>query len=530
MARFLALVVVAALVAAACGGGNEPQSESTATSPPATASTTDSREPAVETQPTRPASSSTPVDPDPDTTAPPTQPTAPPVAGGSDAGDAYFEGLGNTGYDALAYDLTITADPQRDDITASTTMTAIAQVGLSSFNLDLVGLEVTAVRLVSAASAEELSSAAGDAGDASHERVGAELVITPESPIAAGDLFAVTVEYQGVPMGVESPAWRDVVGWRDTGEFLYVVSEPTGAHGWYPVNDHPSDKATYTITVNVPEGIEAIANGVLTAMTEEPDGTVTWTYMARDPIASYLVTVGIGELVLSESRTEDGTILRDAYRPSVEARARPQVELQEEMLDVFGDLFGPYPFEVYGALVVDDDFGGALETQTLSVFSGGLFGGPFGEIVVAHELAHQWFGDSVTPSTWRDVWLNEGFATYAEWLWREASDPSFDIDARAEERARAGRSIWSPPGDPGPEGLFDSTVYQRGALTLHALRRTIGDDAFFDTLRTYTSTHANSNVSTADFIAVAESVSGQELDDLFDSWLYGDLTPELPSN
>ena len=196
----------------------------------------------------------------------------------------------------------------------------------------------------------------------------------------------------------------------------------------------------------------------------------------------------------------------------------------------FAELFGPYPFEVYGALVVFDDFRGALETQTLSVFSGRLFGGLAGELVVAHELGHQWFGDSLTPTTWRDIWLNEGFATYSEWLWQEISNPAFDIDDYARSLAESGRPVWPAPGDPGPEGLFDSTVYNRGALTLHALRLTVGDDAFFKTLRTYAERFAYRNVTTADFVAVAEDVSGQDLADLFDAWLYGDVTPELPDS
>jgi aminopeptidase N len=438
------------------------------------------------------------------------------VAGADSAGDPYFAGLGNGGYDALSYDIDLAFDPSFDVMEATSTMTAIAVAGLLSFNLDLVGLDVTEVAV--------------DGRAADWEHVDAELVIMPVEPIVAGDEFEVAVTYQGTPMGVASPAWRDVVGWQDAGPYSYVISQPTGAHGWMPVNDHPRDKAMYRISATVPDDLVAIANGVRVSSVNNGDGTTTWSYAARDPIASYLVTIGIGDFEIVESISETGTPIRNAYRPGTQLLAQTAVGLQGEMLAVFTELFGPYPFEVYGALVVDDNFGGALEAQTLSVFSSNLFGGSFGEIVVAHELAHQWFGDSLTPSTWQDIWLNEGFATYAEWLWRESSDATFDIDAHATNRAKSGRAIWSPPGDPGAEGLFDSTVYQRGGLTLHALRRTVGDEAFFDTLRTYTQLHAYGNVSTADFVAVAEEVSGMSLGGLFDSWLYTGETPELPGD
>ena len=450
----------------------------------------------------------------PTSTASTVDPGAPPVAGGSDWGDPYFEGLGNTGYDALSYDLHFVIDPKVAELAGTTTMRAVATIGLSAFNLDFSGLEVLSVEV------------GDEAAGFRHEDQ--ELVITPVLPIEAGAIFEVTVVYTGEPRGVPSPAWRDLVGWTAADDFTYVVSEPVGAHGWYPVNDHPGDKATYTISANVPVGTEVVANGVLESIADGGDGTETWRYVARDPIASYLVTMAVGEFVIRESVSETGIAIRDAYSPATEARAKPAVERQSEMIAVFEDLFGPYPFEVYGALIVDDDFGGALEKQTLSVFSAGVLGGSSGEAVVAHELGHQWFGDSLTPSAWQDIWLNEGFATYSEWLWSEVSNPSFDIDEKARSVATSGGPVWSAPGSPGPEGLFDPTVYFRGALTLHALRLTVGDDAFFATLRTYVERFAYRNVSTADFIAVAEEVSGRALTDLFDVWLYDDRTPELP--
>jgi len=513
MRRCVAVVAILGVIALGCSD-SDVDDGSVATSTSVVSTTTSAVDAdAVTPPPTQP--STTTSDVPPTTRATTAAPDLPPVPGAASAGDEYFDGLGNGGYDALHYDLDFTIDPAVDEMDAVMTMTALATQTLSSLNLDLVGLTVTGVEV--------------NAAEVSFRHEEEELVIdTSVSPLISGVVFEVVVRYEGTPEGVLSPAWRDRVGWQDAGEYSYVVSEPTGAHGWYPVNDHPIDKATYSISATIPDGLQAIANGLLIDTADNSDGTTTWRYEARDPIASYLVTVAVGEFVFHEAVSETGTPLRDAYRPATELRAKPAIDLQGEMLAVFSELFGPYPFEVYGALVVDDNFGGALETQTLSVFSGSLFGGPFGEIVVAHELAHQWFGDSLTPATWQDIWLNEGFATYAEWVWQEATDPAFDIDAEAASLARSGRSIWKGPGDPGPAGLFDSTVYIRGGLTLHALRRTVGDDAFFETLRTYTRRFAYGNVSTADFIAVAEEISGHELGALFDAWLYDDTTPELP--
>ena len=511
MGKSVAILVILGVVAVGCSDRDR-NDVPAATS---TSAASESSSSAISVVPPTELPTTTSSDPPPTTTATTAAPELPPIAGASSAGDEYFDGLGNGGYDALHYDIDFAIDPAIDEMEAVMTMRALATQTLSSLNLDLVGLTVTAVEV--------------DGVETGFVHEAEELVIDAGlTPLRSGEEFEVVVFYEGTPEGVLSPAWRDRVGWRDAGEFSYVVSEPTGAHGWYPVNDHPIDKATYSISATVPSDLQVIANGVLVDVKENEDETTTWRYRARDPMASYLVTVAIGEFSFHETVSETGTPLRDAYRASSELSAKSAIDLQGEMLGVFSELFGPYPFEVYGALVVDDNFGGALEAQTLSVFSSSLFGGPFGEIVVAHELAHQWFGNSLTPATWRDIWLNEGFATYGEWVWQEATDPAFDIDATAERLARQGRPAWSGPGDPGPEGLFDSTVYIRGALTLHAVRRTVGDDAFFDTLRTYTHRFAHGNVTTADFIAVAEEVSGRELDVLFNAWLYDDTTPELP--
>jgi aminopeptidase N len=439
-------------------------------------------------------------------------------AGAAGVDDPYFPELGNGGYDVISYDLALIVDPEIDALVGEMVVTAVASQGLTAFNLDLAGFDIDSIT-VDVGAGPEPATFVRDLG---------ELTVIPTTSIVAGSSFVTAVEYRGEPTQISSPAWGNGVGWIDVGPYSYVVSEPSGAHGFMPVNDHPSDKALYRFLVTVPEGVVVAANGLLTSQTEGPLG-VTWVYEPRDPIASYLVTIAVGEFVTDETVTESGVVLRDFYRPSVADRARPYVELHAEMIEVLSALFGPYPFEAYGALVVDDDFGGALETQTLSAFSGGIFSNPvLAETIVVHELAHQWFGDALTPLTWNDIWLNEGFATYAEWLWRESNEPGFDIDAYTADLAERGGVFWGPPGDPGPEGLFDPTVYQRGGLTLHAVRQTIGDAAFFDAMQSYVSSHLHSTVSTSDFVAAMETASGTDLDELFDEWLFGEQTPAMP--
>jgi aminopeptidase N len=196
------------------------------------------------------------------------------------------------------------------------------------------------------------------------------------------------------------------------------------------------------------------------------------------------------------------------------------------MIDYFDDLFGPYPFTSYGAVVVDEPLGLALETQTVSTFGSDLLD----EEIVAHELAHQWFGNSVTVERWQDIWLNEGFATYGEWLWAAHAGGN-DVDTLARQTAGEagdGRDLGPPPGDPGPGELFAPSIYVRGALTLHALRLTIGDNLFFAVLQAWTGSNSGGNATTEEFIALAEQTSGQRLGDLFDAWLDAETMPALP--
>ena len=452
----------------------------------------------------------------PTTTLAPAATTAPPPAtvvgidAGDGAGDAYYPSLGNAGYDVDRYDVDIRADPPATDISVRVTITATALVALASFHLDLAGMTVSAVRV--------------DGAGAVFVREADELVVRPAQPIPAGTVFTTVVEYSGTP-GPVRDAERTALGWLRTASSTYVVSEPNGAHGWLASNDHPSDKARFAFRIDVPEGVTAAANGRLTS-SGTTAGRTTWVWEGDGPMATYLATVAIGTYrVVDTGTTAGGVRIRhvvpvanaDAYLGALAGTA--------QLVDELAAMFGPYPFADYGVLVIDARLGYALETQTLSLFDRAIALSAESRTIQVHELAHQWFGNSVTPTAWRDVWLNEGFATYAESLHRERTEPGFDIDAAMRALAR---TRFAAIGDPGPEKLFDKSVYQRGALALHALRRTVGDDAFFRVLRTWATERAHGNGATADFVALASRVSGRDVAPLLTAWLAADPMPTLP--
>ncbi|MGV3759401.1 MAG: M1 family metallopeptidase [Actinomycetota bacterium] len=441
-----------------------------------------------------------------------TAPSLDGAAGAPGVGDPYFPDLGNGGYDVEHYDLELTWDADAGRLTGRATIEAVATQDLSRFNLDLVGLEV--------------SEADVDGADAEVDRAGRELQLTPAATIADGARFTTVVAYAGIPTPVPDGTDLFEVGWQTDVREAYVVSEPAGAATFYPVNDHPTDKATYTLEVTAPEDQVVAASGLLVGEPEAGDGTRTWTYEATDPMASYLLQVAIGNYELVDAGTFGDTVIRHAFHRSLAESARVTVERTAEMIDVLDDVYGPYPFEAYGVLAVDEPLGFALETQTLTIIGSDIARwGRRADDILLHELAHQWVGNLVSPATWKDIWLNEGFATYSEWLWSERTGGA-PAASRARGLVGSSADLDVPPGDPGTGELFITSVYWRGGMALQALREEIGDDAFFTLLRRWVEDHRGSTASTEDLVALAEEVSGQDLDELFDAWIYA---TELPS-
>ncbi len=433
------------------------------------------------------------------------------TAGEPNVGDPYTPDSGATGYDVEHYDIAIDYDPDDGRIEGTTTISATATEDLSSFSVDLLTLEVSEVLV--------------DGEEAEVDVEGRDVEITPSEPLVEGATFTAEITYGGVPEPVLSAGFE--TGWLSSAEGgAFVIGEPDGAATWFPSNDHPSDKASFNFDVTVPRGLEVAANGEFLGRQRNGD-TVTWSWEEDDPMATYLATVAIDEFRVVEEETADGLPLVSFYPDGQADQLTEEFSDAEAMIAAFEERFGPYPFDEYGAIVVPTSLGLALETQTRSIFGTDVAGL---EHFRAHELAHQWFGDSVTPERWEDIWLNEGFATYGELLWEEASDPGYDIDAAAEDR-RQGLIVTGdtePILDPGPHRWFAEAVYQRGGLLLHALRRTVGDDVFFEILQRWSADFALANGTTEDFIALAEELSGEELDDFFEAWLEGDEIPELP--
>jgi aminopeptidase N len=434
------------------------------------------------------------------------QPGAPGV------GDPYYPGLGNGGFDVDHYTLDLTWLADQGLLEGVVTIDARATQDLSRFNLDLSGLEVRGVTV------------AGDAAEVVHE--GRELQIDPADDIAQGTAFTAVVTYSGKPTPI--PEGTDIfdLGWHIDGREAFVASEPSGAQTFFPVSDHPTDKATYTIRVTAPEDQTVAANGLLVSENDTGHGTRSWTYEASDPMASYLVQIAIGDYELVDAGKVGEVTIRHAFHRSVADQAAVAVDRTADMITLLDDIFGPYPFEAYGVVAVDEPLGFALETQTLTIIGSDIASfGRGADQILLHELAHQWVGDTVSPTTWQDIWLNEGFATYAEWLWLERTGQGSAAD---EARQYEGTSeLDPPPGDPGPEELFAGTVYLRGGMTLQALREQVGDDAFFETLGRWIDEHRDSTGSTEDFVALAEEISGQDLGDLFQRWLYDEGLPDL---
>lgn len=440
-----------------------------------------------------------------------------PNPGAPGLGDLLYPNFGNGGYDVQQYILDLNvSDVATSTLTATTTIEANATQDLSSFNLDFIGFTINGITV--------------NGQLATFSREGQELTITPATPLLDGEPFTVEVDYQGAPEQITSVAIPVPTGWVIFDDGSYVLSEPDGAANYYPVNDHPLDKAAYTFRVTVPDPYEVAANGVLEQTIDNGDST-TYVFEARDPMASYLTTVNIDQFDLETDVTATGVPIRNFFGEGIDPTLLEPFDLQPEMIEFFTDLFGPYPFELYGAVVMNTETGTALETQTLSIFGLDQLDSPNLEEIIAHEAAHQWFGNSVTLADWRDIWLNEGFATYSQGLWIEYKQGSEALNDWVKEQYEfVAENIEDlvPPGEPPANDLFNAGVYEWGALALHALRLEIGDEEFFDTLQTYYDRFRGGNVTTQDFISVAEDVSGKELSSFFDRWLYSEELQPIP--
>ena len=430
--------------------------------------------------------------------------------------DPFFPEFGNNGIDVLHYDLELDVTPDTGRLDAEATLRILALQQLTEFSLDLSRLQVSSVE------------AAGAAADFS--QADGKLTIVPRRALAKGDVFEVEIAYAGRPRPIpdptvvpNDPAYQ--LGWFRYRDASYALSEPVGASTFYPANDEPTDKASFTIAVTVPQGFTGVANGVLRS-TSLAGGKKRFVWEMRQPMTTWLATVHVNRFRVRLGSTPDGTQLRFYYTAATPAEDVDGYARARQMLIEFERLLGRYPFGGYGSVVVDDPvLYYALETQAMSTF-------PLGaayDAIVAHELAHQWFGNSVSVARWRDLWIGEGAATYFEYVWANRNNADrFHRDLRDLYRYVKQQRI-GPAVVESPEQMFTDRTYLRGASALYALQLKVGDRTFFRILRTFLKEFRDGNATSRHFIRTAVRVTGDKsVGDLLHDWLYEEPVPPLP--
>ncbi|KUJ68596.1 zinc metalloprotease [Streptomyces albus subsp. albus] len=437
-------------------------------------------------------------------------------------GDRLFPYLGNPGYDVENYDIALRYHGNNRPLDAVTTVSARATDTLHRVNLDFTHGTVRSVTV----NGRRASFATADQ----------DLVITPGAELPAGDRFEITVRHTSDPRG---PA---LGGWVRTKDGLVMANQANAAHRVFPCNDHPSDKARLTFHVTAPKDLTVVAGG--RRLGRHRHGTqTTWHYRGRHPVATELVQLSIGRSAVIRHTGPGRVPLRDVVPAADRAKLARWLRRTPGQLAWLQHRLGRYPFENYGVLIAEASTGFELETQTLSLFERDLFttdGLPdwYVESVMLHELSHQWFGDSVSPRGWSDLWLNEGHATWYEALYAEhRGGPSLARRMRtAYAQSDAWRAQGGPPARPEPAspddqiGIFRPVVYDGGALVLYALRQEIGRAAFGRLERDWVRHHRDGAASTTDFIHLASHAAGRDLSGFLRPWLYGKKTPPMPGH
>ncbi|MBK3627782.1 M1 family metallopeptidase [Streptomyces sp. MBT49] len=442
-------------------------------------------------------------------------------------GDRLFPYLGNPGYDVASYDLALVYGGANDKpLQAVTTIDAWTTTYLDRINLDFAHGKVESVEV--------------DGATAAFASAGDDLVVTPQKSLPAGSWVRITVRHTSDPVSADGQDG----GWVKTADGLAMANQADAAHLVFPCNDHPSDKAMFTIRVTAPDAYTAVANGLPTGV-ERAGGSTTWTYRTQHPMATELAQVSIGRSTVVHREGPHALPVRDVVPTKDRAALEPWLKKTPAQIAWMEGKVGPYPFETYGLLMADASTGFELETQTLSLFEKDLFTEPaypkwYVESIMVHELSHQWFGDSVSPRTWSDLWLNEGHATWYEALYaEEKGGGGHTLEARmkaaygASDRWRASGGPPASPKAPNPGqkiSIFRPNVYDGAALVLYALRQEIGRAAFEHLERAWVHNHRDATASTADFERLAQEISGRDLTRFFKDWLYGAKTPTMPGH
>ena len=436
---------------------------------------------------------------------------------GSDGiGDPYYPTAGNGGYQIDGYDLDLQYIPETNALSSTATLTGsvTAADGLTRFNLDLQpNLTVSEVDVNGQA--------------ATYQQQDAELVITPSAALAAQSPLTVTVTYAGSPdvVGCGTANLGDGGWYRTDSGGAFVAGEPTGASAWFPANEHPADTATFAVTATVPQGWNVIANGVQQTadLPAAPAGMTTSRWVLDVPVATYLDTIYIDKFTTVEGTLSDGRPVVSAISPQAPSDSAELARRTSDVVDVLSEFFGPYPMPAAGGIFTGSSTGFALETATRPVYTAGVDDLE----TVVHELAHQWYGDDVTVQRWSDICLNECFASYATWLYQEKVNGA-DLDRTWKQQVQSylkKPAFWrSPLVDMGAGNEF-TRVYDKGPIALHALRREIGDDAFFQIIKEWPATYGGQNASFDQFEAFVNDKTGQDYTAFMDAWFRGTSIP-----
>ena len=462
-----------------------------------------------------------PVRPAPPPSPPPVTTTAP--AAGHEPGwsqpkaDPLYPDYGNPDLDVLSYQLTLAWTPATDTLTGTAKLIIRPTTDVTELSLDFADSYT-----VDGSSVDGVNEKAG--------RRGNDIVVPAGRTLTRNTHTTLVVTYHGVPRQVPFPSNRsdaaEGLGLRPTKDHeAWTMQEPYGAATWYPVNDHPSDEALYDISVTVPDGWTAVASGTPSGSTTSASG-VTFRYTSTDPVASYLVTLAIGHYTRMDATGPGGTPITSWLRTGKDEAFAPAVVRLPELLSWLTDHFGPYPFPTAGVVFVDSN--SAMETQQMVTMGAQLNPNiPVVTEVLLHELSHQWFGDAVTPTDWLGLWLNEGFAMYAEMLWTidqkrytEAQWVSSSVTGDKRSRAAAG-----PPGHPRVGHFAENNVYLGPALMLREIKLRVGDAEFFAMARDWVQTQRNQPVDRDGFVAFVNRHTGQDLTALINEWLDSPTTP-----
>ncbi len=435
-------------------------------------------------------------------------------AGEALAVDPFFPTFGNNGIDVSHYNIDLDVDPVSGAINGRAILAIKAEKRLTDFSLDLHGLDVSSVRV--------------NGAPARFSQAQDKLTITPFAALAPRRPFVVTVSYAGTPDALTDPTDASYdLGWFKYQNSTYVVSEPIGASTFFPANDEPTDKATYTFGITVPFGYKGIANGT-------PVGSISignktrFQWAMLQPMTSWLATVQVNKLNVYSKRSASGTPVRVYYPDNVPQAHVDGYALASEMIPYFESLVGPYPFQSYGSVVVQDPIlYYALETQAMSTFPARAR--PPSENIVAHELVHQWFGNDISVAKWEDLWIAEGTASYFADQWDNRNDPAAFDAVMTDRYNYVVQEQLGPAVVEAPDQLFSDRTYERGAIALYALRQTVGDATFFRIMRRFHSENRGGNVTTQGFIDTAAGVSGNSaVRPLLHAWLYEQAIPALP--